>query len=52
MKSARVPWYRSRKSLVWGGVAAGAAIAVAAIFALGPNKNAEPEHFSSQPVIK
>jgi len=52
MKTARVPWHRSRKTLVWGGVAAGAAIAVTAIFALGPNKNAAPEHFTNAPVIK
>lgn len=49
MKTARVPWYRSRRTLVGCGVVAAAAVAVVGIFALGPNKNAEPEHFTNEP---
>src|SRR4051794_27483880 len=49
MKSARAPWYRSRRTLVSGGVIAGAALAVAAVFVFGANKDPDPEHFPNAP---
>jgi len=49
MKSARAPWYRSRRGLIGCGVFAGLVVAVVAVFAFGPNKNAAPEVFTNQP---
>ena len=49
MKSARVPWHRSRRTLIGCGVLAGIAAVVVALFAFGPNKNADPEVFTNEP---
>lgn len=51
MKSARTPWYRSRRSLVPVGGLLGLLVVVGAIFAFGPNKDADPEVFTNEPVI-
>jgi hypothetical protein len=49
MKSARAPWYRSRRALISGGVLVGVALAVTAVFVFGPNKDAAPEVFTNEP---
>lgn len=49
MKTARAPWYRSKQTIVVGCIVAGAAAVVTGIFVLGPNKNADPEHFTNEP---
>ena len=46
----RKSWYRSRGSLVWGGVALALVGGAVALFAFGPNKNAAPEVFNDDPV--
>jgi hypothetical protein len=42
---------RSRRGFFWSLLGIGVLVAIAALFALGPNKNAAPQVFSDDPVI-
>lgn len=46
----REKWYRSRQVQLWGGLGAIILVAIGALFAFGPNKDAAPEVFNNDPV--
>jgi hypothetical protein len=50
MKTMRQKWYRSRQVHLWAGLGAVVLVAIGALFAFGPNKDAAPEKFTNEPV--